>query len=385
MADITQKRLFDIVTHSPIIEIANEQQTINVPVDLRVDVDVLTSDDPNPMFVNVEVVRTGISKTNRRKYDNTVVNQISEMIPGTLGYLGHPDPAKTSFEFREPHTIFVGSIVQEMADGGIKSIAKAYIFKSSHLREWIPKSIAAGRPLTVSINALGDIINDATNKLIHVKRVTQLDSIDWANPGTEGFGTSQALSVVSELQNQDDKGGSQMSENRQDVVKGITLAEMKAYNPDIVASAIKGVTIAEFQATNPELYKQIQESGRIAEMQLTIGGEQKTVKIAEMQETINGYESKIQKLEGDIETSKITEYKTRKIAEVPEQYRDAVAKRVIGKTEKEIDTAIESELAYIKEIAGNNWDNPPRGNGAKKTDGDIEAQVKNLFGVKKSK
>ena len=120
-------------------------------------------------------------------------------------------------------------------------------------------------------------------------------------------------------------------------------------------------------------------------MQLTIDGEQKTIKIAEMQETINGYESRIQKLEGDIETAKITEYKTRKIAEVPEQYREAVAKRVTGKTEKEIDTAIESELAYIKEIAGNSWDNPPRGNGAKKTDGDIEAQVKSLFGVKESK
>lgn len=125
--------------------------TLNVPVDPRIDIDTITADDPDPKFVNVEVIRSGISGNNRR-YNNRIVDEISDLVPGVQGFFGHPDPSKRSFEFREPQCIYVGSMTETMADGLKRCIAKAYLFKTSPLREWVPKSIAAGNPMTVSIN-----------------------------------------------------------------------------------------------------------------------------------------------------------------------------------------------------------------------------------------
>ena len=137
----------------------------DVPIDPRINVDAITNDDSDPKFVNVEVIRSGISKGNNRRYSNSVVDSINNMIPGVQGFLGHPDPSKYGFEFREPQCIFVGSKVDIMEDGIHRIIAKAYLFKTSPLREWIPKSIAAKNPMTVSINGSGDIIR-GTNDTI---------------------------------------------------------------------------------------------------------------------------------------------------------------------------------------------------------------------------
>jgi hypothetical protein len=325
---------------------------VNVPIDSRIDISAITADDPDPKFVNVEVLRTGVSKTNRRRYNGPVVNEVSEMTPGVQGFLGHPDPTKQGFEFREPQCIFVGSTVQEMDGGGRRSVAKAYLFKTSPLREWIPKSIAAKNPMTVSINGIGDVIRNGD--VLDVLHISELQSIDWANPGTEGMGTSQAMSVVNEMQN--DKGGSASMDGNgsgKEILKNATIAEFKAYNPDAYTGMIKGMTISELQLVNPELFKQVQESGKITEMQLTVDGKQQTVKIAEVQNVISGIENRITELQGKLETAVIAEYKNRKIAEqVPQNLRDQISKRVSGKTEKDIDDSLTAELAYVREMGG---------------------------------
>lgn len=354
-----------------VVEMAGDGETINVPVDPRIDVGVLTADDPSPMFVNLEVIRTGTSVGNRRFYNAQVVRQISEMIPGVQGYLGHPDPSKVGFEFREPHCIFVGSMVQEMQEGGVpvtRTLAKAYIFKSSPLREWIPKSIAAGNPMTVSINGTGDVARDTVNNILHVQSMSTLDSIDWANPGTQGMPTAQVLSVVSEM----NKGGKTMAD---------------------LGEVLKGITIAELNTHNPVLVNQIQEGAKITEIALKVDGKDQSVKITELQSMLDGKDAKILELSGTIDTlnaqiktAKITEYKNTKVVElVPEQYRESVSKRVSGSTEAEIDASINSELAFVREIAGDRFNNLPKGKGARKDIGDMEEKVKNLFGSNKTK
>lgn len=358
-----------------ILEMVTDDSLLNVAVDDRIDIATIISDDENPMFVNVEVVRAGISGNNRR-YSNGVVREVNALVPGVQGFLGHPDPSKFGFEFREPQCIYVGSMIDVLPDNTERCIAKCYIFKNSPLREWIPKSIAANNPMTVSINAIGDVIQ--SDSIIDVIHISELQSIDWANPGTEGMFTSKAMSVVSEQKSI--IGGSEM--DPKEIIKNATVAEFKAYNPNCVNSLLKSVTVAELQAANPDIVNEIKTSATVTEMTLTVDGTERQVKFTEMQGIIDGKDAKITELNNTINSMKVAELKSKKIAElVPEQYRDKIASRITGNTEAEITECINNEIAYIREMGG--LDNTPGGRQQHEfTTDDVKAQVAKLFGHK---
>lgn len=347
--------------------------SLNVAVDSRINIAAITSDDENPMFVNVEVVRAGISGNNRR-YNNAVVREVNALVPGVQGFLGHPDPSKYGFEFREPQCIYVGSMVDVLPDNTERCIAKCYVFKNSPLREWIPKSIAANNPMTVSINAIGDVIK--SDSILDVVHISELQSIDWANPGTEGMFTSKAMSVVSEQKS--NMGGSEEMDAKE-IIKNATVAEFKAYNPDAIAGLLKSVTVEEMQSANPELVAEIKKSSAITEMKLVVDGEEKMVKLTELQGMIDSKNTKIAELNNTIATMKIEEFKSKKIAElVPEQYREKISGRITGATEDAITECINNEIAYIREMGG--LDNTPGKREQHGSTDDIKTQVAKLFG-----
>ena len=363
-----------------VCEMAIDTAMINVPVDPRIDISTITADDPDPKFVNVEVIRAGISG-NKRRYNNNVVNEVSQLIPGCQGFFGHPDPSKYGFEFREPQCIYVGSIIDKMPDGLDRCIAKAYLFKTSQLREWVPKSIAAGNPMTVSINGSADVMR--SGDLLDVIHMTDLQSVDWANPGTEGIETSKAMSVVQEMKN--NEGGVDMAENAQEIIRNMTVAEFRAYNPNGYDSILKGVTVQELQAANPELIASIVEEHKVTEMQFTIGGKQETVKVTELQGRFDAYEQEITGLKDAEKKAKLDAYKTKKVTEmVDEAHIETFMKRVTGNTEAEIDASIESEIAFVREMGGMNNTPAPR-NTQSINDNDMKSAVRNMFGVKESK
>ena len=365
-----------MVSDKRICEMVSEMSMINVPVDPRIDIDTITADDPDPKFVNVEVIRAGVSNNNRR-YNNNIVKEISQLIVGCQGFFGHPDPSKYGFEFREPQCIYVGSIIDEMPDGLNRCIAKAYLFKTSQLREWVPKSIAAGNPMTVSINGSADIMRGGD--IIDVVHMTDLQSVDWANPGTEGLETSKAMSVVTEM----NEGGNKMAEtiNAQDIIKNVSVAELRAYNPGAYDTIIKGTTVQELQAINPALVQSIIESNRITEMEFTIGGKKENVKVSELQAKFDGYEATITELNSKFQKAELDAYKNQKIAEmVDEDHIEAFKKRVTGNTKAEIDASINSEIEFVREMGGMN--NRPAPRKAPGGDDDIKDAVARMFGVK---
>ena len=363
-----------------ICEMAIDTSMINVPVDPRIDISTITAEDPDPKFVNVEVIRAGVSGNNRR-YNNNIVNEISQLVPGCQGFFGHPDPSKYGFEFREPQCIYVGSLVDTMPDGLSRCIAKAYLFKTSPLREWVPKSIAAGNPMTVSINGSADVMR--SGDILDIIHMTDLQSIDWANPGTEGVETSKAMSVVKELK---DKGGTEMAENNlQEVVKNMTVAEFRAYNPNGYDSMLKGITVQELMAANPDLVTSIIDEHKVTEMQFTIGGKQETVQVTELQGKFDAYEQKITELENARVQAELDAYKTQKVTEmVDEAHVEAFMKRVTGNTKAEIDASIDSEIAFVREMGGMSNSPAPR-KVQNLDDNDMKSAVRNMFGVKECK
>lgn len=376
------EQIYDIIRcDAKILEMVSENAMINVPVHSSINIDVITADDPDPRFVNVEVIRGGTISGNNRRYNNENVRQVSRMVPGVQGFLGHPDPMKHGFEFREPQCIFVGSALDTMEDGIIRCIAKCYLFKSSKLREWIPKSIAANKPMTVSINGRADIIR--SGEYVDVVTVNELESIDWANPGTEGIGSSKAMSVVREMENLNNGGNTEMEVK--DILKNATVTEFKAFNPEGYTNMMKSMTITELQANNPSLFEQIQTGARITEMTLKVGGEEKSVKLTEMQGIITGLETALATEKSETMKAKLTEFKSNKIVElIPEELREQVSKRVVGGTEEEITTSINNEMAYIREMKGLGQNEPIGRVTNRKTDDDVKDSVARLFGSKKN-
>lgn len=380
--DITKENISILMSAKKrICEMSGDTQLVNVPINPRIDIATITADDPDPKFVNVEVIRAGVSG-NSRRYNNGVVNEISDLVPGCQGFFGHPDPAKYGFEFREPQCIYVGSVVETMADGMARCIAKAYLFKTSPLREWVPKSIAAGNPMTVSINGSADIMR--SGDLLDVIHMTELQSIDWANPGTEGMETSKAMSVVNEM-NQNKGGNEKMAEQTaQDIMKNMTIAEFKAYNPNGYNGLLQGLTVQELRAVNPKLVDTIIEDNKITEMQVTIGGKQETVKLTEIQGKIDSYEQKITELQNAKEQAELDTYKLQKVTEmVDEAHVETFMKRVSGKTKDEIDKSIEAEIAFVREMGGMN--NTPAPRDRRQGGQSMEQAMLGLFGVKTDK
>ena len=373
------EQIYDIIKcDTRVLEMVSETTMINVPIHPSINIDVITADDPEPRFVNVEVIRGGTISGNNRRYNNENVRQINKMIPGVQGFLGHPDPSKYGFEFREPQCIFVGSMLDTMEDGSVRCIAKCYLFKSSRLREWIPKSIAANNPMTVSINGRADVIR--SGEYIDVVTVNDLESIDWANPGTEGISSSKAMSVVREMEN-NNNGGNTMEVK--DILKNATVTEFKAFNPDGYSSMVKSISLTELQAHNPDLVKAIEDSARISEMKLTIGGTEKVVKLTEMQGIVTDLEGQVATAKNEAQASKLTEFKTAKIAEmIPEELREQVAKRVTGDTEDAIVASINAEIGYIREMKGLGA-NDPIGRQTSHSSDSVKESVARLFGSKK--
>lgn len=373
------EQIYDIIKcDTRVLEMVSETTMINVPVHPSINIDVITADDPEPRFVNVEVIRGGTISGNNRRYNNENVRQINKMVPGVQGFLGHPDPSKYGFEFREPQCIFVGSMLDTMEDGSVRCIAKCYLFKSSRLREWIPKSIAANNPMTVSINGRADVIR--SGEYIDVVTVNDLESIDWANPGTEGISSSKAMSVVREMEN-NNNGGNTMEVK--DILQNATVTEFKAFNPNGYSNMVKSISLTELQTHNPDLVKAIEDSARISEMKLTIGGTEKVVKLTEMQGIVTDLEGQVATAKNEAQASKLTEFKTAKIAEmIPEELREQVAKRVTGDTEDAIVASINAEIGYIREMKGLGA-NDPIGRQTSHSSDSVKESVARLFGSKK--
>lgn len=363
-----------------IIEMASGdiKPSIDVPVDPRINIDVITSDDSDPMFVNVEVTRTGKVSGNNRRFTVEAVNDVNTMTPGLQGFLGHPDPDKVGFEFRKPQCIYVGSMIDHMDDGNIRCVAKCYIFKSSDLREWIPKSIAAGNPMTVSVNGYGDIIVNSDG-ILDVVRFNDLQSIDWANPGTEGMSTSKAMSIVSEMNN--NTGGNNMEKN--DIIKDTSITEYKAFNPAGYTGLIQSISVTELREHNPNLVKSIEDAVRVTEMTLKVDGKDTTVKISEMQGVVDGLEKKVNDMITEQKKSKLEAFKKSKIEEmVPENLREKISARISGETEEAITECIDNEIAYIREMGG--MQNLPNKNQQSHSTDELKDSICKLFGVKKA-
>ena len=231
---------------------------------------------------------------------------------------------------------------------------------------------------TVSVNGYGDIIVNSDG-IMDVVRFNDLQSIDWANPGTEGMSTSKAMSIVSEMNN--NTGGNDMEKN--DIIKDTSITEYKAFNPNGYTGLIQSISVTELREHNPALVKSIEDAAKITEMTLKVDGKDTTVKISEMQGVVDGLEKKVNDMITEQKKSKLEAFKKSKIEEmVPENLRDKISARISGETEEAITECINSEIAYIREMGG--MQNLPNKNQQTHSADELKDSICKLFGVKKA-
>lgn len=383
--------IFDVVeTENRILEInadleeVNEESKYKVMTDSRINIEELLNGDDEPMFATVEVLRNGMSK-NKRNYSVSVVQDLMNKVVGTVGYLGHSDARKMGFEFREPQSIYVGSSLVQEEDGTVRLLGKSYIFKNSPLREWLPKSIACGSPMSVSIQGKAKCFENL-DKTIDVQTIVDLESIDWCNPKTQGMSNSINLSLTTEMvENPNsiiitEKGDVKMAEEKileQEVIETPVVEEVE----ETVEEVVTEETVIETEETVTE---QIEE---VSEMEIKFS--EMETKISEMETTIAEKNSRIAELEREIseiraeqERVELESYKAEKIAEqIDEAHRESFAKRINGKSKEEIDSQISELIDFVKEMGG--LDNPvPAPVKKVNNDDDLREQVIRLFAGK---
>ena len=235
MKDI-QERAY-ITTPATIAEMEMNSTLIDVPFAPGVDVEALTKDDPDPLFVTVEVLNPQVSKNkNNWTIDmlHDVAKQINESRPN--GYMGHLDEAEMHTKNPETVTIWLGAKVVE-TDSGPKLFAKGYVLPTTlgtSFKTYLRKAKAAAKQVAVSVFGLADKKWNDIKKAYDI-RSFDLESIDWARHGKEGIAGMSYYALASEMENNNNLNNPM---DKIEVIKEMKVDDLKEHNPAIVQSII---------------------------------------------------------------------------------------------------------------------------------------------------
>jgi hypothetical protein len=234
--------------------------------------------DQNPLFVTIQVAREGVSK-NGRNYSAETMREIAEQINSKQpdGYKGHLTDEERGHKAPDAQTIWLGAKVVTDKDGKSSVYAKGYVMPSAkRFREYLETAADLGKNVAVSIfGGAKKAVYNAKEKAYDIIGI-EVDSVDWARPGSEGIPNDGTLILASEMQTNNPKEDDKM--DRVAVIKDVKLGEMTEHNPELVAE-IKTAAKAELETTVSEM----------TEIKNVLG-EKPLESIAEMQEKIRGVE-----------------------------------------------------------------------------------------------
>lgn len=366
-----------------LLEMADES-SIDIPFDSNLDIEEITADDEHPMFVIVEVLRNTLS-LNKRRYSTKNVVEVSEQIIGKPAYLGHANPNGVGWEFREPHALFVGSITEQI-DNKLRCLAKAYLFKTSELREWLPKTLKAGNPLQVSLSAKASGYKQGEE--IIISSITELESVDFCNSGTAGVPTSLVLNVTEMLE----KGDLDM--DRAEVIASLTIEEIQScpnYNEAIPEQITEISLVIDEEAENVPLTEvqtkinEIKSRPYVVNVELdgqmkTLTGDEITNTITELYANRNLLQAKIDEIYAKQELDRIKAYKESKVFEMFGEKQGAIVlDRITGETEEAIDGQIAEMKTFIDALNVNVVDNPVPPHNHHTSREELQSKVNSLF------
>lgn len=209
---------------------------IDVPVDAQL-LEQVKQGDEDPMFVTIEVLNESVSK-NGRNWSKEAIASVAEQINSKRpdGYMGHLLEGERKHKYPKPQTIWLGAKAEE-TDGKMRLFAKGYVLpEAKRLRTYLRKAKAAGKSVAVSVYGTIERAAKAANGALEMANF-DLESIDWARPGSEGVKNTGQFMIAAEMAD-DSKGKGVNKEedvNREDVLKSATASELQEHNPEVVS------------------------------------------------------------------------------------------------------------------------------------------------------
>jgi hypothetical protein len=194
----------------------------------------VSEDDTAPVFVTIEVLNEGTSRNKRRwtkEHLQNVCEQINRKHPD--GYRGHISIQERSTKAPEAETIWLGAVVKEV-DGKARLIAKGYVLPyATKLRQYLKSAKAAGKNVAVSVyGTAAQAAKDAAGYIL--PNGFNLESIDWARPGSEGVVNSGLFQVTAEMTDGSTKHKEDIVD-REQTIKSAKKSELEELNPTVIS------------------------------------------------------------------------------------------------------------------------------------------------------
>lgn len=278
-----------------------------------VDLEALVKDDGAPFFVYAKALKVGVSK-NMKRYAKKHLQAFLDALP-LYGFEGHPPkPVPGWYQpYRGWRTAWVGGVIIEDW-----LYVKGYVPPEwSDFRKAIERSLAVGKPMTVSIWAEMTWLErqNGISDVVELKPV----SIDWADPGEEGVEGAEAVEVSGEVVNQTQEDRVE----KREIVAGLTFGEIKRDRPDLVEEAAgefrKSTEYVELKAKAEKLGV---VQGELAQVNKDVVANRRTALLGEITD---------------------------------EAYRKAADRMLAGETVKELETnftAVKAEVTALAKKAG---------------------------------
>ena len=281
--------------------LAHANDGLTVPADF---LDKVKSDDPDPVFVTVEI-ESGLSKSNllwKPEHVKKAVDKVNQQRMG--GNLGHPllDKEKYERDFPKPQVVWVAARLKEAGNKAV-GVFKGYVLKSAEAREYLKLGLIDG------VSWFGDTTMRPRKEGGFEITNFEPETIDFARKGRSGMPT-RVLALAGEM--------SSGKEN------GVDPKEIAALSED------------ELRENNPLLVREIERkvteplTEKVGEQTATIEAQKAEVDVtAEIRKLLKLGEGEniIEKIEALL--TKLDEATT---ADVREYIKEVVGKKVKSKT-----------------------------------------------------
>ncbi len=263
----TGYELFDAQIAEMDSSIKSAQKQELVPVDAQLLQDV-AADDPNPLFVTMNIATEGVSK-NGRHYSRETIQQMCDQINAevTDGHNGHIKDEDRATARPDPATLWLGARIV-VKNGKAHLYAKGYVMpEEAKLRSYLRRAKAVGKNVAVSVFGKAEKAVYDVNKKAYTLVNFTLQSIDWARSKSEGIPNDGTLVLASEMVNEEGDNSMQ----REEVIKSLKAEELRQHNPELVAemetaaTADQQVSVSEMETITGMVGEKPAEA--IAEMQ----------------------------------------------------------------------------------------------------------------------
>lgn len=255
-----------------ISEMSNEAVSGLISLDESL-VGKVVGDDPEPMFVTLEVLNEGVSR-NGRYYDLNALKEVEAQINSEHpdGYAGHITQSERATKVPDAEVIWLGSKLVN-TDGKNRLFAKGYVLpEAKKRRSYLEKAKAIGKNVSVSIYGTAKQIWDKTMKAYRQMNI-DLESIDFTRPKSEGVPNGKlGFALTAEMASEEEKSNEGKMEkaeilkscSKEDLVENVPKEVLEDLTNDAVqqAKADAESTISEMTSEKDKIIAEMRAENR---------------------------------------------------------------------------------------------------------------------------